>query len=62
METNELTRLRVTVASRARHFGEDDPRTVAARHAYIDAKIAAHEAAIAELRQSRAELPDLAAA
>jgi hypothetical protein len=60
METTERTlpQRRALLATYSKNFGETDARTVAARRALIDAKIAVHEAAITELRRSLAELPE----
>jgi hypothetical protein len=57
MEMNEVRRLNLLQSSYIRHYGPDDPRTVTAARALIQAKIAEHEDAIAELRRSLAGLP-----
>jgi hypothetical protein len=50
MNAKTITLLGTTVASRTRHYGPGDPRTIAARRAWLLARAQAAEAEAARLR------------
>ena len=58
MDKDEYRRLWLTAASRLRHYGKDDPRTIAAARELAQVRLSAAEAEVARLR---AELAAMAA-